>query len=156
MLRYTIPMLAALALTTTTSAASDKVALQVGVLECELSDETNFVVVTQSTYDCTFKNNDGSAASFTGNIDKVGVDLSYNTAQVFNWLVLSPALIDNAKALEGRYGGVSTDFAVLGGAGLRVLIGGSDEQIALQPFSTSGHEGFGAAVGIESFKLSAR
>jgi len=155
-MRRTMLFAAAVLGLTAAFAEADDPVLQIGTLVCDLQDKTNFVVVSSSTYACTFTNNDGNTAEFTGTIEKVGIDISYDLAQQFRWLVLAPSIEQDPDALAGRYAGASVNVAALAGAGLRLLIGGSNEQIALQPVSTAGHEGFGAALGIESFTLEAK
>ncbi|MEM1383388.1 MAG: DUF992 domain-containing protein [Pseudomonadota bacterium] len=130
--------------------------VQIGVLECSLVDKTNLVVIAEASYDCTFTNQNGETAGFTGKIDKFGLDLSVVTDQKLNWLVLAPGLETKAEVLAGSYAGTSAEIQAGGGVGLRVLVGGSDDQITLNPFSTSGQAGIGASFGVELFEVTAK
>lgn len=138
------------------TAHANEPGLQIGVLECALVDKTNFVVISDASYDCTFTNQDGSTATFEGKINKYGLDLSLVTDQKLNWLVLAPSLEFKADALQGDYAGTSAEVQAGGGVGFRVLVGGSSEQITLNPFSTSGQAGIGASVGVEVFEFIAK
>ena len=44
-------------------------------------------------------------------------------------------------------------MAVVGGVGTKLLVGGAENVVSLQPVSVSGIEGVGAAVGVERFVL---
>lgn len=149
-------MMAAAALFTAGTAAHAAPTLQVGSLTCALTDETNYVLYSKGSYDCTFTNAVGEKAEFKGTIDKVGVDLSFDLQQRINWLVLAPSVRASADSIGGTYAGTSAEASVGGGFGTRFLIGGSTGQITLQPISTSNHFGIGAAASLDRFTLASR
>ena len=58
-------------------------------------------------------------------------------------------------ALAGKYIGASGDIALGLGVGANALIGGSNNSIALQPFSVEGQVGVNLALGIAQLTLTA-
>ncbi|MEX2520424.1 MAG: DUF992 domain-containing protein [Paracoccaceae bacterium] len=128
--------------------------VEVGVLTCKQSDSTNLVVFSKATYVCDFDPTEGENVAYTGKVQKIGVDLSVATVETLVWLVFAPST-GKPGALAGTYVGASADVALGVGAGVKVLVGGLDESITLQPASVSGSEGIGAAIGLEEFVLTA-
>jgi len=69
------------------------------------------------------------------------------------WAVFAPASDVGKDALEGNYAGVSASAAVGVGAGAKVLVGGLDKSITLQPVSVEGDTGVNLAVGVAAINL---
>ena len=61
---------------------------------------------------------------------------------------------DRRGDLRGAYGGVSARVSVGLGLGANVLLGGSDNTIALQPVSVEGQTGLSVNAGISGLELS--
>jgi hypothetical protein len=120
-----------------------------------VQDVTNVVVYTEQTFACTFEPAGGGPAdAYTGQITKVGIDLSIKEDFSVIWAVIAPTDVAyEPQSLDGTYVGASADAAVGVGAGAHVLVGGGDNSFTLQPVSVSGVEGVGASIGIESFEL---
>jgi hypothetical protein len=136
---------------TTALAANDT---EIGVLTCKVQDVTNLIVYTEQTFGCTFDPVEGDDQSYSGQISKVGVDLSIKEDFTIVWAVLAPSKdAYSPNALAGTYAGVGADVAIGAGAGAKVLVGGGADSFSLQPVSVSGVEGIGASVGIEKFEL---
>ena len=129
--------------------------LEAGVLTCELTDKTNFVVISDATYDCVFDTarDDLPAERYTAKINKLGVDLSIEQAETLKWAVLSATGTFDEGLITGNYVGASADAALGLGAGARVQVGGLDDSITLQPVSVSGRQGLGIAAGVEQMSL---
>jgi len=70
--------------------------------------------------------------------------------------VLAPTRRIAQKDLSGTYVGVSGSVAVGLGVAGNALLGGSNNTIALQPFSVEGQTGVNIAVGIGDLTLVAR
>jgi hypothetical protein len=83
-----------------------------------------------------------------GNINKYGVDIGYQTNGVMVWGVVAPGGYVGPGALAGQYGGVTAAVALGLGVGANVLVGGSQNNIALQPLSVEGMQGLNIAGGI--------
>lgn len=126
---------------------------KIGMLRCSLADTTNLVVWSQATFDCRFEPDSGDAEQYIGEISKIGIDLNFSSEETLVWAVLAPSSDIGDGALAGDYYGASADVAVGVGAGAKVLVGGFDESIMLQPVSVSTSEGVGAGAGIEQFEL---
>lgn len=139
---------------TEAEAAADS-GVEIGTLTCEVRDVDNVVVYTEQDFACTFDPaGDGAAESYTGEIRKVGVDLSVKQDFTIVWAVIAPTTEAYApRALAGTYAGAGADVALGAGVGAKVLVGGGDESFTLQPVSVSGVEGLGASLGVERFDL---
>jgi hypothetical protein len=70
------------------------------------------------------------------------------------WLVFAPGNISSGS-LAGSYGGVDVQGTVGVGAGAKVLVGGSNKQITLQPVSVEGTSGLNVAGGVAEISLKA-
>ena len=136
-------------------AASDS-GVKVGTLTCRVQDVTNVIVYTEQEFDCTFDPaGDAAAEHYTGEIDKIGINLSVMEDFTIVWSVLAPTDdIYEPDALEGTYVGAGANVAIGGGVGAQVLVGGGDNSFSLQPVSVAGVQGLGASLGVESFELS--
>lgn len=126
--------------------------IEIGMLTCKQSDSTNLVVFSKATYACDFDPTKGENESCTGKAQKIGIDLSVATVETLVWFVFSPST-GKPGALAGAYVGATADIALGVRAGVKVLVGGFDNSITLQPASVSGSEGVGAAIGLEEFVL---
>ena len=110
--------------------------VELGTLTCRLAAAENLLVYSEETFACLFEGDD-RASRYAGRITKVGANLQLKRQQTLRWLVLAPTRYDRAGSLEGGYVGASGEAAVGVGAGARLLVGGSDDAIALQPLSVS-------------------
>ena len=145
---------AALAGALSAGAAMAQSGVEIGTLTCKVTDVTNLVVYTSQSFDCTFAGKGGATESYTGEIDKIGVDLSIKNDFTIIWAVLAPTDVAGAeKSLAGTYVGAGADVAIAKGVGAQVLVGGGGNSFTLQPVSVSGVDGIGASLGVESFKL---
>lgn len=149
-----LPLVAAMAMSLSASAALADNATDVGVLTCTLTGVTNIVVYTDEKFDCVFAPLSGADYNYTGEIKSIGVNLSVTKDMTLVWAVLTTKTDgDVADQLKGDYVGAGAAVEVGGGVGLNALVGGSSRAITLQPVSVSGSVGAGASVGIESFSL---
>jgi hypothetical protein len=146
---------AAAILAAATAAPAADAGVKAGALTCTQKSATNYVLYSAVGFDCVYEPaGKGSAERYAGDIDMLGVDLSYTRDQQLVWLVFAPSSDVAAGALGGDYVGASVDAAVGLGVGAKVLVGGDADAFTLQPVSLSGSRGVGAAVGIERFRLS--
>ena len=77
-----------------------------------------------------------------------GVDIGYTAAAVIVWGVIAPTANLGPGSLAGNYAGASAGAAVGAGLGANALIGGSNQQIALQPLSIEGQTGLTLRQGL--------
>ena len=84
----------------------------------------------------------------------IGLDIGTTKQAVMRWLVLTPLKnIYAPGALAGDYAGASGQATVALGLGAKVLIGGSNRTVALQPVSLTGQTGLNLAVGVAELQL---
>jgi hypothetical protein len=143
--------LAAGALTVGTPAAAQGV--RVGVLTCHVSSGFGFIFGSSRSLNCTFAPSQGTPEHYTGSISRFGVDIGYIQAGVIVWGVVAPAANLAPGALAGNFGGATASATVGVGLGANVLVGGSNNSIALQPVSIEGTTGLNVAAGIAAMSL---
>lgn len=150
-------LLSALAVTSAICASAATAAdygAKVGELTCTLTNVENAVIYTNEEFDCQYKPNTGDPQSYKGVLKSVGLNLSVTKDATLVWGVLTGTKEANAPDfLKGIYAGGTAKIAIGGGAAANILIGGSLDSIALQPFSVSGVTGYGAALDVASFEL---
>lgn len=141
---------AAAALVSPASAASG---VAVGMLTCNVSSGWGFIFGSSRALNCTLTGTNGVVEKYTGNITKFGADIGYTQAGVIVWTVFAPQANLQPGALTGGYAGGTASATVGVGLGANALIGGSGNQIALQPLSISGQTGLNVAAGIAAITL---
>ena len=127
--------------------------VELGTLTCQLAATENLLIYAEETFACTFTGDDRTTM-YNGSITKIGANLQLKTEQTLRWLVLAPARYDVPGALAGSYAGISGEAAVGVGAGAKLLVGGSEDQITLQPLSVStSTSAVGASLTLDSLQL---
>lgn len=144
---------AALGLLVAGSAMAEEKGVKVGILSCELLNSTNVIVYKNEAFSCIYNPNSGGNEIYTGIIKRIGIDLTIKTNEQLIWGVIAPTIDLADGALAGTYAGVSAEVALGVGAGGKILLGGFENSIALQPVTLAGITGAGASLGIESFEL---
>jgi hypothetical protein len=124
----------------------------VGSLTCNVAGGIGFVFGSSKDLSCLFTRTDGKAERYTGTIKKFGVDIGFTKEAQMVWLVFAPGSIAPG-ALAGSYGGGTVSGTVGVGVGANVLIGGSSQQVTLQPVSVEGSIGLNVAAGIGAVEL---
>jgi len=135
------------------SATAEESGVKVGVLSCELTDKSNAIVYTNEKFECIYNPNSGGNERYAGKITRIGIDLEFKPNQQLVWAVIAPTTDLKGGALAGEYAGVSASASLGAGAGAKVLVGGFEKSITLQPVSIAGSTGAGASAGIETFTL---
>jgi hypothetical protein len=141
---------AAAALISPASAASG---VAVGMLTCNVSSGWGFIFGSSRDLTCILTGTNGVSEHYTGSITKFGADIGYTQAGVIVWTVFAPQANLQPGALTGGYAGGTASATVGVGIGANALIGGSGNQIALQPLSISGQTGLNVAAGIAAISL---
>lgn len=134
-------------------AASTTGTVEVGTLTCKLRDVTNVIVYTNEVFTCLYEGSDGTNDLYEGVIDSVGLNLEIKADETLVWTVIAPATIDAPGVLAGEYIGVSAGASVGTGLSANALVGGSEDQFALQPLAASVTSGIGATLTIDNFTL---
>ncbi len=125
--------------------------VKLGVLVCDVSGSIGLILGGTEAASCTFQGPNG-AESYKGRITQIGLDIGVTAGAVMSWAVFAPGQVGKG-ALAGTYAGATADASFAVGLGANVLVGGSQQSIALQPVSVEGSAGVNVAAGLASFKL---
>ena len=130
--------------------------VEVGQLDCAVKGGEGFIFKSTKDLSCTFSSAETGVAdeAYFGAINKFGIDIGKTDHGVISWLVLAPTT-DKYRpgALAGNYHGVSAEATVGAGVGGNILVGGSDETLALQPLSVSAQTGLNFALAVSELEL---
>ena len=128
---------------------------RVGVLACTIDGGIGLILGSSKSVNCTFRNrNTGNTESYTGVINKFGLDLGITGKQYMRWIVFGPQGSDNVEGFAGTYRGVSAGIGLVASFGANALIGGSESNFVLQPVSLEAGTGLNIAIGVAALKIS--
>ena len=127
--------------------------VQVGILECRGGASIGFIVGSVTNLGCVLRVNGMPEDRYVATIRKVGLDLGITQESALAWGVFAPVARLGPGDLAGNYAGVQGSAAIGVGAGGNLLVGGSNNTIALQPLSLQGQVGISIAAGLESLEL---
>jgi hypothetical protein len=127
--------------------------VQVGVLECRGGSSVGFIVGSVTNLGCVLRADGMPEDRYIATIRKVGVDLGITQESALAWGVFAPSARLGPGDLSGNYAGAQGSAALGVGVGGNVLVGGSENSIALQPLSVQGQVGLSVAAGLESLEL---
>ena len=127
--------------------------VQVGVLECRGGASIGFIVGSVTNLGCVLRIDGRPKDRYIATIRKIGVDLGITQETALAWGVFAPVKLLGPGDLSGNYAGAQGSATLGVGAGGNVLVGGSNNSIALQPLSLQGQVGVSVAAGLESLEL---
>jgi len=145
---------AALATVMTLPAATQPARIQIGTLNCSLSSSIGLIVTSQRNVNCLLRSDNMPDEAYAGRMTTVGIDLGVTTGGVIVWAVFATTN-RYAGMLAGRYIGATAEASIAVGLGANVLVGGSNDSVALQPLSVQGQVGFNVAAGATELTLHA-
>jgi outer membrane protein OmpA-like peptidoglycan-associated protein len=130
---------------------------QLGGLTCNRISGTgiNLLVFSSAQVRCIFKGSTGAQQWYDGKTGvALGVDLKWNVEETIFFGVLSSTVkfVPEGDFLSGRYGGAKADAALGVGVGAAVLLGGSNDTMALKP-AVETSKGVGVAAGLSYLNL---
>lgn len=128
---------------------------KIGVLDCRLAPTIGLIVVSFQKMSCRF-NPDGAvfpSEAYVGTISTVGLDVGFTAGGALAWAVYAPTQRMVPGALSGSYTGVSASATIGVGVGANFLLGGSQNTVALQPWSVEGSAGLNASGGVTNLEL---
>jgi len=128
--------------------------VRVGVLECRGGASIGFVVGSVTNLGCVLRVEGLPEDRYIATIRKVGLDLGITQETALAWGVFAPVTRLAPGDLTGTYAGAQGSASLGVGVGGNVLVGGSNNTIALQPLSVQGQVGVSIAAGLESLELS--
>jgi hypothetical protein len=152
-LRIGLGIAAAASLAFASQAMADPTGVKAGVLTCNVNSGWGLVFGSTKEIHCDFTSDGKTVDHYEGRINKYGVDIGYHNGGVMAWAVFAPSTPVAPGSLSGGYGGVTASATVGVGAGANVLVGGSNNSIALQPLSFEGNTGLNVAAGVASIDL---
>ncbi len=118
------------ALTVAAASAIAQTRVQAGILQCWGAPTASFIV---------------------GSVHELGCGFTEQSAPA--WAVFAPTHRIGPGELSGNYGGVTAGGAIGIGGNASALVGGSNNELALQPLSFEGQTGLNVAVGIAGLEL---
>jgi hypothetical protein len=127
--------------------------VQVGVLECRGGSSVGFIVGSVTNLGCVLRVDGMPEDRYVATIRKVGIDLGITQESALAWGVYAPVAQLGPGDLSGTYAGAQGSATLGVGVGGNVLVGGSNNSIALQPLSVQGQVGLNVAAGLESLEL---
>jgi hypothetical protein len=127
--------------------------VQVGVLECRGGASIGFIVGSVTNLGCVLRVEGMPEDRYVAVIQKVGLDIGITEETALAWNVFAPVARLAQGDLAGTYAGADAGASVGLGVGGNVLVGGSNNSVALQPLSVQGEVGLGVAAGLESLEL---
>lgn len=136
-----------------TAQAEETAGLQVGVITCKVvpGSRVNLLVRSTADVDCTWEYG-GAVEKYRGETGiALGLDLSFKSDETiaFGVIAASSDVTPGKFALAGKYVGGTADAALGVGVGAKVLVGGGNKNVSLQPLALSGSTGSaGASAGV--------
>jgi Protein of unknown function (DUF992) len=127
--------------------------VQVGVLECRGGASVGFIVGSVTNLGCVLRIEGRPEDRYVATIRKVGLDIGITEETALAWGVYAPVAQLGFGDLSGNYAGADGSATLGVGVGGNVLVGGSNNSIALQPLSLQGQVGLNVAAGLESLEL---
>src|SRR4051794_3480842 len=127
--------------------------VQVGVLECRGGASIGFIVGSVTNLGCVLRVEGVPEDRYVATIRKIGLDLGITEETALAWGVFAPVARLGPGDLAGTYAGAQGSASLGVGGGGNVLVGGSNNSIALQPLSLQGQIGVNIAAGLESMEL---
>jgi hypothetical protein len=127
---------------------------KVGMLTCMTSASLGLIIGSHQKLSCRFTPNSGGVSeTYTGTINRLGLDLGFTAGGIMAWAVFAPTNGISPRALVGKYVGGSGDISLGAGVGANALVGGSRRSVALQPVSLEAQVGVNLALGVAGLTL---
>ncbi|WP_398465714.1 DUF992 domain-containing protein [Tardiphaga sp.] len=137
----------------TASQAQSQQGVQLGVLNCRGGASVGFVVGSVTNLGCVLTGTGRPDQPYVATIRKVGLDLGITEETALSWAVFAPVNYSGPGDISGNYAGAQSSASFGVGVGANVLVGGSQNSIALQPLSLQGSVGLNVAAGLQSLEL---
>ena len=132
-------------------AADDSERSDVGILTCNpiAGSGYNFLIHSKVELQCVFEANDGRVEHYKGTTGMgLGLDFDVKRSNTLVFAVAAASETDlKSHALAGNYAGVKVSASIDGGGGAGIMVGGSQDHVALEPFAEKTTSGYGLAAG---------
>lgn len=151
---FLLALLAAAPLAASQGPALAQAKIRAGTLTCHGGAGIGLVLGSKKTYACTYTSASGRHVDdYSASVTKIGIDIGVTGESVIVWTVLASTDALEPRALAGNYAGATADASIGVGGGAKVLVGGSDNAIVLQPLSVQGQTGLNLAVGVAEMSI---
>jgi hypothetical protein len=137
----------------TAASATAQTRLQAGILQCRAAPAASFIVGSVHELGCIFRSDHGRRYRYSGVVRRVGLDIGFTEQLGLAWAVFAPTHRIGPDDLSGNYGGVTAAGALGIGGNASALVGGSNNELTLQPLSFEGQTGLNVAIGIAGLEL---
>jgi Protein of unknown function (DUF992) len=128
--------------------------VEAGTLTCKGKGGVGLILGSKTSYQCSFVPAGGKRTeTYAATVTRVGIDIGVTGNTVMVWAVLAASSSLAPGALRGSYVGAAADASVGAGGGAKLLIGGSQRSITLQPLSVQGQGGVNLAVGVAELAI---
>lgn len=127
--------------------------IKAGTLTCTGGAGAGLILGSKKTYECTYQSVSGRTERYSASITKIGLDIGVTSESVIIWTVLGSTTDIAGRGLAGNYAGATADVAIGVGGGAKVLVGGSNKSVVLQPVSVQGQTGLNLAVGVAELSI---
>lgn len=138
------------ALVTTPTQA--RTGVKIGTLVCNIEGGIGLVLGSSKDMRCTLHKLNGKVEHYTGVVRKFGLDIGVTGKAKMAWTVFAPGRV-NKYALRGTYVGAAVDASLGVGGGGKVLVGGFNKSLTLQPVSVQAQTGANIAAGVSTLVL---
>jgi hypothetical protein len=128
-------------------------AVQLGLLKCHGGADIGFIVGSVTHLRCVLTGGGRPDQGYVATIEKIGLDIGITEDTNLVWAVFAPVNYAGPADLSGHYAGAQADATFVVGLGANVLVGGSQNSIALQPVSLQSSTGADISAGLESLDL---
>ncbi|MBN9061199.1 MAG: hypothetical protein BGP06_03000 [Rhizobiales bacterium 65-9] len=128
-------------------------ASRIGTLECDISGGVGMIIGSNKSARCSYVDRAGRREVYFGNVSRLGLDVGVTQRARMVWTVVAETRRLGRGALAGNYAGAAADASLGVGGGAKILVGGSNNTITLQPLSVQAQRGVNVAVGVESLTL---
>lgn len=131
--------------------------IRTGTLTCKGKGRVGLIIGSREKLDCTYDpSGNRPKRQLTGTVTNVGLDVGIKGPSVMVWGVLGSTTALPTDALRGSFAGAAADASLGLGAGAKVLVGGNNNSIVLQPLSVQGQTGVNLAIGVTGLRLEPR
>lgn len=147
-------MAASLIFAIASTAHAQTAQVKAGTLTCKGKGKVGLILGSKESLDCTYSPADGRPSRrLRGTITNIGLDVGVTGKSVMVWGVLGSTTSLPGEALRGSFAGAAADASLGLGVGAKVLIGGNNNSVVLQPLSVQGQTGVNVAVGVSGLQL---
>lgn len=150
MIKYLSAALLSLGILASATVA-DAAAVKAGVLSCQVKGGWGLIIGSSKPASCVYTDASGKKIHYSANITKIGVDVGYTENKNIAWAVIN--LKGDGGDLAGTYMGVNVEATAGVGVGANALVGGLNNNFALQPLSLQGQTGLGASIAVQAMSL---